>query len=178
MYVYVGNDPVNASDPTGLKISIIGEDEDNPENSTDFAKRTRAAINKLKSKPFGAALVENLENSENTITIGPIDNDDNRTRPKNRDNASNNVGTGSTIFFDPYSAASDGAPSFVVLAHELGHANENDDGRSLSEQEKRDTRHLVPRPKFEEHAVAVENQVRNEHGINAKRCYNQWHPDC
>ena len=168
-YMYTANDPVNAIDLTGEEIVIVG--------SPEFEQAVRQSLDEIRSRPFGASLVEKLENSDNVIFIGETFGDSGAIATDDVA-ASDGTGSGTTIFFDRFSRTRDGQPGFVVLGHELGHADENDDGTAQSKEQRENSRQLVPTPKHEEHAVAVENAIRGEHDLPQRQCYNEWHQDC
>jgi len=123
-YSYAGNNPVIFVDPTGMKIKIKG--------SRKFRKAAKAALNTIKSMPKGNELVTNLKESENKHIIRETD-EGNKTIPVPDDDVTD--GYGSEMYYNPdketggkNAEGSDERPSFIGLAHELGHAEAMDKG--------------------------------------------------
>ena len=161
LYAYVGNDPLNAIDPSGEELYIVGTPE--------FQEATLRHIRILRSKPAGNALVQRLGRSKNRHEIveekAPYMN---RTVPQGP--SKNGIGDGSRIFFNPYSSETrmpDAKGSYkthpaVQLGHEFGHGDEND--RGVASTEMRPAR-AGTTPPAERGAMQWEAAIRKEHGL-------------
>jgi uncharacterized protein RhaS with RHS repeats len=117
LYAYVGNDPINAVDPLGLKIVW-----DTGGNNT---ANLQAAINYLNRSPAAAAIIQQLQHSPDTykININSVQHDSFSDPGLN--------GHGGNIYWDPNAAVysnNDQNNSFgtltpaMALLHEMEHA--------------------------------------------------------
>ena len=157
LYGYVGNDPLNATDPTGLKI-VIDSIASTPEQRKKDITKTESLIDDLKnSSPTTRAGIEKVEKSEHEVKIvagkglrnSAIANnledsirkgEEFETETINgdlRSGTGTGEGTGTTIYLDPYTSSLivngesgdiiESSPA-ISLAHEFGHAIENSRG--------------------------------------------------
>jgi RHS repeat-associated protein len=172
LYRYCANNPVSYVDPSGMKIKISGSDE--------FKKRVQDDLDKLRSKPHGRELVEKLEKSRRVITITESHGRD-RTRADGGKNAAEG-GNDSTIQFNPNAKhrykvvdenGSDECPSYVILGHELGHAEENAAGTASSDDGTDENGKGIPGtiPPTEKNSMHRERQIRKEHGLPDRPWY-------
>ena len=170
-YAYVGNDPMNGNDPSGMIVEIKGSKEE--------IKKIQEQLEIIKSKPDGASLVTTLEESKHTVTIEAAQAGSGiaRARPTDIDGATNpDVGSSSIIQIDPTDTqggedenGNTTVAPFISLAHELGHASSYDNGtRQVPGFVEKVIDSIFgnnPIPISERSAVKVENKVRKEHGI-------------
>jgi uncharacterized protein RhaS with RHS repeats len=178
LYAYVGNDPVNATDPTGLKLEIKG--------TISYRNAVKKDIAKLRTGKNGKALIKKLVESKNVITIEKVRDVEvgNEAKPDNKANSMNGKGSGSTIHFDPSdntapsgSADDNGSterPAFVALGHELGHSRSMDLGNQSYKYGKR-VEGTTPRSEI--HSMANERAIRDEHGLTQRSQYYQKKED-
>jgi hypothetical protein len=160
LYAYVANDPLNAADPTGETIEVLGSDAE------------KETINEVidaiaKSNPKSAARIQELRDSSNVHTVRMPRGTE---RPHNdttgtRVNESNGVGTGSETIVDPTKTAvttnSDGSSvtnsGNTVLTHELlGHGLDKDRG-VIDRSDNPDT----GEKRHEESAMEAENEYKD-----------------
>ena len=166
-YAYANNSPYKFTDPDGRKIRLTGD----PGQIT----KVEADLAMIESKPAGAALVKALRDSENTHTINAGTQKKIVTRSDNFGDSLKGKSTGSTIQFNPdtekggrNSEGSRKAPSFVNLAHELGHSKALDDG--VQSYDKTPMRKGAT-PPSEEQSMKAENKVRSEHALPDRPSY-------
>jgi len=162
-YVYVGNgfNPVNGVDPDGNKIEIIGSDQYR-------ASVNRALYSIAQNGPNGKGFVKYLMEHEKTVTIHESADKPHASTGFQRLLAAFKIPTDVTVFWDGHGSAGSknheggtGAPDFVVIAHELGHAEEFMDGNVKAGG-------VAPGmkvPKSEQNAILRENEIREEAGI-------------
>lgn len=110
LYAYVGNNPINGTDPSGLKVFA----------ATEELQKMYAQLNQTRA---GQRITAPLENSKTIYYIKETSND-----------AVYNVST-NIVFVDPYNKpivdttiGRQPTKPFIVLAHELGHANVDSNG--------------------------------------------------
>ena len=129
LYTYVGNDPLNKTDPTGTTIESQGTDE--------IKKKIQAAVDKIKnSNPQSRARVVALERSKNVHTIRAPKNGESPHNNSTGDtkNESNGKGTGTETVVDVSNSVTlaNGKGTYsgeTVLTHELlGHGLDKDKG--------------------------------------------------
>ena len=166
-YGYANNNPYKYIDPDGREVKISG--------GLWFKAKTLYAIYLTKS---GRALYNKLDKSKYTVKI--VEGSSNVTFFDSSENAGNGVGTGSTIYFD--SSSSEGGADdsgstdsslAANLAHEMGHAldgvtgteDQTDLGSKSEKQESGTT------PSYEKTALAEENKVRKEQGLEKRSTY-------
>jgi len=168
LYAYVGNDPINRTDPTGNDLVVVGSDK--------YKEKVNAAIADVKSKPEGKAAIESMEKSPQKNTIEMTDpGKGNATEPASKDDAGNGKGTAATIKFDPDrkvggkdSKGSNERPSYVGLAHEVGHGNAMKQGKQSFDV---GTGKAGTTPPGEEPSMKTENAVRAEHSLPSRPSY-------
>jgi hypothetical protein len=137
----------------------------------------------LKSKPEGKALVDRLQKSKNVILISDTSGE-NKTMPSGEPSKNGGAGLGSSINFnkDRTTGSLDvnggrEAPPFVILGHELGHADAIDKGIQSYNYGSPlpGPGYGVPipgtTPPAEIHSLPVENKIRREHNIPERRSY-------
>ena len=169
LYAYVGNDPINRTDPDGKRILIIGDEA--------YRKAVKTDIQRIASKPDGRALVLKLIASKNIVSIQQVKNssDGNSASPTNAKSSSDGTGSGSTVRFNPSNSSggkddrgSSTRPPFVGLGHELGHARAMDLGRQSYDRGSGAPGTTPPR---EVNSLANENAIRRENGLPARNSY-------
>jgi hypothetical protein len=123
-YHYAGNNPVKLRDPTGQILELA------PGTGSQEEALYNKAIEYIKSSKDGARLIEKLDQSETVYTIRVVSEVDDYNSEKKE------------IRWNPYSALDiDGKlqSSAMGLAHELGHALQDDlgmyEGRSQQDLE-------------------------------------------
>ena len=145
-YAYCAWNPIKLVDPNGEEIWIKGSDGNEYqykngnlynkdgtayEGDDKFATGVQKDLNTLKAKGMRKE-VESLEGSNNKHTI-KYSSDKNDTDPgeQNNKNASNGVGCGTTISYNPDATETEGWQRHAVvgLAHETRHAYEMDQGK-------------------------------------------------
>lgn len=146
-----------------------------------------------KPKTNGTELINDLMNNNNgkDIIISLADDHINITLPLNvyseGENSANGAGTGSNIYWDPTSTGKGeygltkvvnedgtfGAPSFIVLGHELGHAQLNKNGQNNVEVDPNltdpDTGYKGRTNKAELSVREKENLLRKDHNIGKRK---------
>jgi RHS repeat-associated protein len=165
LYRYCHNDPVNKSDPTGLKDEYVYP-------TKEKAEAARRAIDRLARmrSPIGDRIRTMRENKRYTVRFIPVQKTKdglnknnlqphakgqewiNRTTERNAENARNGVGSGSVVEFDPDNWNSLSGPRDPVIGagHEVDHAVANLEGKHLSGALE------------EQRAQAFEREVRDE----------------
>jgi uncharacterized protein RhaS with RHS repeats len=154
LYQYVRNDPLNNTDPTGREIRIGSDD-------INFIVDVALDIAEIMSEPGGAAMIQELHQSEHVVTIVPTEGP-NQTRFDSAD-AQNGRGSGSTVRFNTEQTrgnrdetGSSERPRFIGLAHEtVGHALAGVRGEAP----------VGDHYEAEADAISRENIVREEHGL-------------
>jgi len=133
LYGYVGGDPVNWGDPSGLKVTIGGD--------SAFQNAVNAALNKIASSASGQLLLLKLEQAPALFEIYPPSGKGNcglnHNQTGNFRNGSNIYWTpGETIMISGVNGEEFAADAIRILIHELAHilvgANES---RVISEYE-------------------------------------------
>jgi RHS repeat-associated protein len=169
-YWYANNNPYRFTDPDGRRIKLVNASKD-PEDR----EQAIADLDKLLSKPAGANLVQSLNKTPTVITIKVGNEKRIATNPVDPQKALAGKSTGSVIDFNPdvkngglNSEGSTQRPSYVDLAHELGHAKALDAGTQSF-----DSGTGVPgtTPPREEPSMEAENAVRSEHGLPLRPSY-------
>jgi RHS repeat-associated protein len=171
LYEYVGDDPVNRVDPTGLRLQIQGTD--------DYRRRVREALRRLRQGANGRALVRNIVKSNRMVTIRDrtASEPGNRAIAHNITDATNGTGTDVTVAFDPTDSSggmndngSTRRAGFVGLGHELGHAEQDIAGTLPAPPTPATMPHDFTPPR-EVHSILRENQIRGEHGLAPRSNY-------
>jgi RHS repeat-associated protein len=182
-YAYCANNPLKYTDPTGdtIRVSIynataqtinsyyygadangnygfIGSDGALYQGNDSFANSLTTALGKLREKGAGRALVDDLANSTNTVTIS--NSKENATYAE-----SNTIG-----WNDANANPGSFRPGFVGLGHEMGHIQAVwnnitfpgtmptlDNGKKIDDSEI--------------YTTHIENQIRAEHGIPLRTHY-------
>ena len=167
-YLYCANNPVNFVDPTGNIIQMSSESSvsdlvdvlTNVQMITDdelfLSKQENGSfqigISSFKDgkKSSGTRLVRRLNGSEKTLTIEATSEGVNQERSENPLNATNGIGTNTTIIFNPNfdpnipeidevtgNVVNSKRPAYIGLAHEMIHADRGMRGVAFdySEQE-------------------------------------------
>jgi RHS repeat-associated protein len=172
MYAYVGNDPVNNIDPTGMVIVPVG-------NAQQKKAINDALSNIEKSNPNSAARIQALSNSKNvhTIRFPKAGEHPHNATTGVKANESNGVGTGSRTVIDPTKSVTttntDGtkvtSSGETVLTHELlGHGGNKDSGNM-----DRSINPATGERKSEESAMAAENEYKDAVGETRRDCHSQ-----
>jgi RHS repeat-associated protein len=171
LYEYVGDDPVNQVDPSGLRIEIQGSDE--------YKESARLAVARLREGPNGRALVRRLEQSNRIVRIRDRTalEGGNSAIVANLTNATNGTGTNSTIVWsatDHHAGMNDKGSTrrapFVGLGHEMGHSEQHIAGTLPAAS----TPLIMPKdftPPREVNSILRENQIRREHGLAPRSHY-------
>ncbi len=168
-YLYVNNNPYKYIDPTGMVLEVKGSEE--------FKKKTDAAIAKISSKPGGAALVKSLKESKFTVTI--VESMGGNSASSTLPEATNGKGSDSKIMFNPDSTiggvddkGSVYRPSFVGLAHEMGHSQSYTTGtHQVADKNADGFGSAGTTPVSETNSIKQENIVRNEHNLTPRSSY-------
>jgi len=171
LYRYVGNGPVVNVDPSGLKITTEGSD--------DFKKKVREDLEELKSGPHGRELVEKMEDDtvHDVVIRQAQEGERDQEIPDNgrAGEGKEGGGAGTQIHYDPYhdhkknvidENGSDYCPSYLILAHELGHAEENASGDASTDEGEDKNGKGIPgtTPPSEKNSMKREREIREEHG--------------
>jgi RHS repeat-associated protein len=166
LYQFCGNNPVNWLDEAGLITETKGSEQ--------FCIKVAMAKLKLKSKPQGKKILEELEKSKNTFVIEES-KDGNTATPSDSKKASDGTGTGGTIKFNPNNTqggkdkkGSKLRPPYVGLAHELGHASAYNKGKRSTDK---GNGQPGTTPPSEQQSLKAENKVRVEHGLQPRPSY-------
>jgi RHS repeat-associated protein len=164
--------PILPGDPNGCTMCILVVD---PLAPADWQSRAMAQLSVLKqSNPRIAAMIKQLEDSDNVHTLTPSSGGGSLTKALDEEASYNGTGSGSTIYFNVDQFDSDDTPSypFAVLAHELSHAEDIDRGRM--DRVDSTNRHRVS----EEKAVRMENLANQSvgSGLSPKTFYQgDWY---
>ena len=167
LYRYCHNDPVNKTDPTGLIVSIEGDEKFKVKVAEDI-DQTR------KLNPALNDSYKELNNSPRTHTIKQAESGKGNSNKVegfwNRLKSLFGGRTGSTTYYDPnnrHTSYGDRDPK-AALAHEFfGHALDRDRG-TWSNQ-------TLPQPPSELRAIWFENQARQAID-GSQRSYDYYHP--
>lgn len=140
----------------------------------------------LVDKPSGTDLVIDLinhtEGKDVIIMIGEAKED--QTEPNDFESASNGDGTGSVVKYDPVGdvkvmnedGTKTGARGFIILGHELGHAQQNKNGtRDMTlntEITDPDSGKKGTLPNSEISTRQLENKIRDENHIGKRKVLN------
>ena len=175
LYMYVGLDPVNGTDPTGRTIVING--------SETYKRQVNAAIRRIEQGRGGRAFIRELRNHRREIVIQAREAGDRGNKADARDDRGarrEGVGSDVDVFFDPTdhsggmndNGSTRRAP-FVGLSHELGHAEDMINGRDGPRVRDSEGRLQDHTPEREGNAIMRENMVRGEHGLAPR---SNWTP--
>jgi RHS repeat-associated protein len=164
-YSYVANNPINAYDPNGEEIMIIGDSK--------YMIATLNAILQMGRSKVGAKMIDRLASSKNRVIIR---NGDSNGEKSSEDQ--NGVKT-SYITWNPNISKSEGKekPSFIGLAHELRHSDQYflgmkdeaviDGNRPFVETRDGVAANTIELKEIE--AVHFENEIRAAMGIELRR---------
>ncbi|MBD8387937.1 DUF6443 domain-containing protein [Dysgonomonas sp. BGC7] len=183
-YVYCANNPLKYTDPNGdtIRISIydataqtinsyyygadangdygfIGANGALYSGNDAFAGSLTTALGKLREKGAGRALVDDLANSTNTVTIGNSNGNGNGAYTNSNEIRWNDANA------NPYSPR----PGFVGLGHEMGHIQAAWNNTTFP-----GTMPTVNGIKIDDseiYTTHIENQIRAEHGISLRTHY-------
>jgi RHS repeat-associated protein len=160
LYAYVGNDPINATDPTGLDLFYR-----NFSNRDDLEK-TKAQVANMQLTKTGAELYNRILGSKNNFYIWySKDASYVEAVPYQNEDARNGAGSDAVLFYDPdYSeevvttTGTESSKPETTLPHEFGHLLQHDTGTLKTDPID---------PKTGEHpaeteARGIENEVREE----------------
>ncbi|WP_116237407.1 RHS repeat-associated core domain-containing protein [Parasphingopyxis lamellibrachiae] len=176
MYAYVGNDPMNGTDPTGEIVVISGDEE--------FARRANAAIAVVRETQEGSDVFDQLHSSDEIHVIVESPNDESGTRVANlsqtddgrivegpsNDNATNGQGTGSIILLGtPQQDSNLDGSDAVSVGHEFGHSQDIDSGRLIEDGGL--PRETGTTPRSEMNSLRIENAVRRSQGLRNRSAY-------
>jgi RHS repeat-associated protein len=113
--------------------------------TVEFSGKPQTGVSgATKDKPTGTALVDDLINSDKEITIIESPDGNHRTTPEDVDYAQDGTGSNSSVEYNPSQKndgsdktlpvvnvdGSEGAPAYVFLGHELGHAQDMKNGKN------------------------------------------------
>ena len=169
LYTYVGNDPINSTDPSGMRIVF-----DTDLNEKEM-KKIKENLSEIASTDVGSEMILELHQSKNVfaITLGKK----NGFTPSDFTKAGNGTGSGGFIKFNPRkksnvldSSGSTKRPASVGLAHEIAHAIESNRGQWIDGNQ---TIRRIPgtTPIFERFAVQQEDKFRKQLGIPTRGTY-------
>jgi uncharacterized protein RhaS with RHS repeats len=156
LYGYVGDDPVNKTDPSGNVVRLSGTDDEKEKLQTVIYKAARAT--RSLAKRFNELVTSNnvhvvkVAHGNQTSTMKS-------TFPVNEDNGK---GTSTTTFIEMQGANFNGfkfTPEDIAAHELLGHAYEADQGKLSSSIDQ--SSGIKVR---EEHAVKIENEYRKAAG--------------
>ena len=171
-YAYVGDDPVDRVDSTGLKVKVAG-------TADEVKALQKTVMTVARSNPKSQARFDELEKSENVFIVRYTDPSKGQvasSQPTNFNpyDAQNGQGTGADVFIDKGNTIlPDGTPSTpeTVAAHELlGHAYDQNRGT-----DNRSTDRKTGEPVNERRAINAENEYRKSKGIDQRKC---WGKEC
>ncbi|MBI3677809.1 MAG: hypothetical protein HY243_14465, partial [Proteobacteria bacterium] len=192
LYEYVGDDPVDNTDPSGRTIVVMGDD--------NFKKQRQADYDDMQKSPEGKQSYDQLQNSKNIHVVVPSQdkfphtgtashtvNADGSITFKvdtNGPNQNSQNGTGSdSVIYMPVTqdrqtnlgprddSGSRVEPTSVVLAHETGHAVDIDNGKLVAGKSGLSPQKTGTTPPAERTPVNLENAVRRALGMPERSSY-------
>ncbi len=163
-YLFTYNAPIIFIDELGLDLEVQG--------SKKFKKKTKAALDKIKEKPKGKELIENLEKSKKKHVIK-------ETKKGNSCKPCKGYKKGkrgdSEVSFNPDKktggvdeTGSNKRPPYVGLGHELGHSEAIDKG---TQDFDRGNKKKGTTPSSERNSIKREREIRKEHGLKDRKSY-------
>jgi RHS repeat-associated protein len=172
-YNYVANNPINAYDPNGEEIVIVGDGK--------YIMATLNAILQLGRTKAGAKMIDRLASSKNRVIIS------NGAKNSAKDGEDQNGVKSSYVTWNPNISESEGKkrPSYIGLGHELRHSDQYFLGMQdeeiidannpfLSSDLGAEANTLNSR---EIEAVHFENEVRTGMGVEPRRTYDGFDAD-
>lgn len=145
-----------------------------------FREKVLKAIKRLMTTPNGRSLIKKIAHGGQDVTIRPSKTNLASTARGNTTNATNGVGTTSTIYFDPNFSDKTiktydkngkelATPFFLALGHEMIHALHNQQGTNARNQagsaaawDNKEEENTIDGPGISE------NALRREHGLGQR----------
>ena len=177
-YAWCGNNPIRNIDPDGKKIVVgtwygrmfakLGFD--------NFEYKVQQDLDKLKTLSSNLTqTINNLENSKVTYYILPHDKRGDYNKIEKRLNWNGYSAEENTVYYDPeniYGAVGERPPR-AGLMHELGHAENDDQGKRIIYNKEKalngDIKEKEKWNKNERHSIELENEVYKSEGLNIIR---------
>jgi RHS repeat-associated protein len=163
LYAYVGNDPVNARDPNGQEIKLVG-------TPAEIRQLRNVILQVAKSDPRLGKIYNQMRDSDKVHIIRITDRPKDIGVSANPIAASDGSGTGSTTKVTLYPVRVDGVTENTATqtAHEFfGHASAVDEGTEDSSKNP-----ATGIPRNEERASRVENIYRDASGQERRLKYD------
>lgn len=162
-YAYCLNNPVNAIDPDGKKVVIVG--------TAEYRKQVMNDLKQIaKDNSDVGRMVNDLIISPNTHIIEmPKGNEGYNYTSYNEDKAENGIPQDSKVGYDPNredTKSGDERTPRVGLAHELKHSSDLDKGKLDTE-----TKTETGVPVSEVDAINTENKIRDKTGDKKRTTY-------
>ncbi|HKP03941.1 MAG TPA: RHS repeat-associated core domain-containing protein [Chthoniobacterales bacterium] len=161
LYRYCHNDPVNKTDPTGLKLEI------DPSTPILFQLSVIVALYDVGRTESGGPAISQLTRSEDHLHVITMMTGDpygraEATTPDNMDKATNGTGTGSILKIDPLRVDGSGAKTMSEkVAHAVGHGQDIDSGTATRPDDRKSmTQEQYERTPNEQNAIKIQTEVK------------------
>jgi len=162
-YVAFANDPIFFIDQGGETLQVASHTAPNP---AQFEQSVTVALAYLRKSPTAAAIIDKIERSSTTITIAYLPTPDKWTGEGKYPGPHYDPRT-QTVYWNPEltspnseaSGGGENSPAFI-LGHELGHGEQDIDGKLPALQKERDD--IFHRDAEKELILGKENKVSEE----------------